>query len=71
MTRLTGTGCVLSSVAGACVGAVPDRLFEAVLAAMALMKEAGSRAEAALSAPGRLGEYRTRLFDALGELSEP
>jgi hydroxyethylthiazole kinase len=69
MARITGTGCMLSAVVGACAGAAPDRPFEAAMAAMKAMKEAGSRAEAALSGPLRLGEYRTRLVDELAEVA--
>jgi hydroxyethylthiazole kinase len=67
LTRLTGTGCVLSALTGAAAGAWPGKPFEAAQAALYLMKEAGSRAEKALSAPGKIGEYRQNLFDALAE----
>jgi hydroxyethylthiazole kinase len=69
MTRITGSGCILSSIVAACAGAAPDRPCQATIAAMALLKEAGSLAEGRLSAPGNLGEFRVRLMDAIAELA--
>ncbi|MEN9658796.1 MAG: hypothetical protein RL571_2261 [Pseudomonadota bacterium] len=51
MTRVVGTGCVLSAVVAAFVAGAPDRLA-AVAAACAVMGIAGERAEAACDGPG-------------------
>ncbi|MDR1035518.1 MAG: hydroxyethylthiazole kinase [Deltaproteobacteria bacterium] len=69
LTRVTGTGCMLSAIVGCCAGAVPEKLFGAAMAAMSAMKEAGARAEAKLAAPGSLGEFRSRLCDELSEIA--
>ncbi|MDR2349729.1 MAG: hydroxyethylthiazole kinase [Deltaproteobacteria bacterium] len=65
MTKLTGTGCVLSAVVGAFVGARPQNPLDAAASAMSFLKLAGERAEKALSPPGALGELKARLHDAL------
>lgn len=44
MARITGSGCMLSAVVGAFVGANPDRLLEATAAAVCLMGLSGERA---------------------------
>ncbi|MDR1315135.1 MAG: hydroxyethylthiazole kinase [Deltaproteobacteria bacterium] len=69
LTRITGTGCMLSALVGCCAGAVPAKPFGASMAAMNAMKEAGASAERKLSAPGNLGEFRSRLCDELAELA--
>ncbi|MDR1041788.1 MAG: hydroxyethylthiazole kinase [Deltaproteobacteria bacterium] len=69
LTKVTGTGCMLSSLAGTCLGALPDKPVGTSIAAMNAMKEAGERAEAKLSAPGNLGEFRSRLCDELADIA--
>jgi hydroxyethylthiazole kinase len=66
LTRLTGTGCLLSAVTGATLGAAKDDPFEAAAAALRLVAGAGERAAAALDrVGGHLGAYKTLLFDGL------
>jgi hydroxyethylthiazole kinase len=65
LTRVTGTGCLLSAMVGAFVGADPESPLEAAASAMALLKKAGENALAALSWAGALGEFKTRLIDGL------
>lgn len=53
MTRVTGTGCALSSVVAAFVAAAePERRLEAVASACAVMAIAGQRAAAKAKGPG-------------------
>lgn len=71
LTRLTGTGCLLSALAGAYAGANPDRLALSLTAALVHMSLAGERTEAAIkgeTAGGRgpaLGTFGVGLFDHL------
>lgn len=69
LTRLTGTGCLLSALVGAYVGANPNQIASAVVAAMAHMALAGSRAAALVDHANRLGTFRVELFDHLGTIS--
>ncbi|MDR1081321.1 MAG: hydroxyethylthiazole kinase [Deltaproteobacteria bacterium] len=68
LTRVTGTGCMLSAVVACCAGALPDKLFSAAVAAMNAMKLAGAGAESKLGVPGSVGEFRYRLCDELAEI---
>lgn len=67
MSRITGTGCMLSAITGAFCGAAPDRPFEAVAAAVCLMGLAGEKA-----APYGLkigtGTFRVKLIDFLSRI---
>jgi len=66
LTRVTGTGCMATSLCGACVAVEED----ALLAASAALGFLGVCAEiAALSSHGP-GSFRYRLFDAMYSLSE-
>ncbi|MDR1657256.1 MAG: hydroxyethylthiazole kinase [Deltaproteobacteria bacterium] len=71
MTRLTGTGCVLSAVSGAYAAASPEALLPAAFAALKHLAIAGERAAAALPPQSRpiLGTFKTLLFDRLGDLT--
>jgi hydroxyethylthiazole kinase len=64
LTRLTGTGCLLSAITGAYVGASPEDPLGAAAAALRHVARAGERAAAAL-AGGSLGVFKTLLFDHL------
>jgi hydroxyethylthiazole kinase len=68
LTRLTGTGCLLSALVGAYAAVAPEDPFGAAQAAMRHLKKAGEAAASLLSAPENLGEFRVRLFDALATL---
>lgn len=65
MSRITGTGCVLTCLAAAFVAANPEARLEAVVAAVAAEGLAGQRAEARMAtADGNLS-FRSYLIDAL------
>jgi hydroxyethylthiazole kinase len=63
LTRLTGTGCLLSALVGAYAAAADNDLALAALGALAHLALAGERAEG----PG-LGSYKVNLFDQLSLL---
>ncbi|MDR2459237.1 MAG: hydroxyethylthiazole kinase [Deltaproteobacteria bacterium] len=65
LTCITGSGCLLSALVGAFVGANPDSPLEATVAALELLKAAGEIAASKLSDPLALGEFHFRLLDAL------
>ncbi|MDR1045931.1 MAG: hydroxyethylthiazole kinase [Candidatus Adiutrix sp.] len=69
MTRLTGTGCLLTAMVGAYVGANAGPPFLGTAAALSHLALAGARAAESLERPGLLGTYRVRLFDYLGLIS--
>ncbi|MEN3202265.1 MAG: hydroxyethylthiazole kinase [Atribacterota bacterium] len=66
LTRVTGTGCVATSLCGAFVGAVGDP-FLASLAALGFL---GVCAERAISFATGPGSFRMHLFDAMYTLQE-
>ena len=66
MSRITGSGCMLS--AGAFLAVRPDQPLEAAAAASAAMKLCGERAAAALLPGEGSGFFRIRLMDALYHL---
>lgn len=67
MARITGTGCMCTSVTAAFCGASPDHLLEAAAAGIIFMGLCG---ELAWEAAGRrgLGSFHTALFDAAGQM---
>lgn len=71
MARITGSGCMLTTLMGAFCGAVPEDCFSAACAAMTTMGVAGELAEARRL---RLGtgnaSFRTDLIDAVFSLTE-
>lgn len=67
--RITGAGCMLSSIAGAYAVANPDKPLEAALAAVCLAGVAGEIAESRMGALDGNGSYRTYLLDALFNVS--
>ena len=66
MTRVSGLGCALSALVGACLAVTPEPLAAAAHA-LALVGVAGQRAAAAGGGPGSL---RLRLLDELYSLDE-
>ena len=71
MSRITGSGCMLTSLIGAFVGAVPEDPFAATCAAMAAMGIAGEMAEKRRLANGTgNATFRTDLIDAVFNLTE-
>lgn len=63
MTRVTGTGCMLSVLCGAFTAVEPDAL-KAVALASAFWKSCARQAENALAFGQGAGTFRTALFDA-------
>lgn len=66
MSRITGSGCMLSAVTGAFCGASPDRIHQAVAAALCAMGLAGEMASGRFrDGQEGTGSFRTGLIDAL------
>jgi hydroxyethylthiazole kinase len=67
MTKLTGTGCLLSAIVGAYVGVGAEEPFEASYAAIRHMATAGEKAkkELDLFKNNGIGTFKTLLFDQL------
>lgn len=71
LSRVTGTGCMLSAMTGAFCGAAPDRIFEAAAAACAAMDTAGERAfDKTQAAGGGTGSFRMYLMDEISLMDE-
>lgn len=71
MARITGSGCMLTTLIGAFCGASPEEPFEAVCAAMGAMGVCGELAEERRLANGTgNATFRTDLIDALFNLTE-
>ena len=70
LRRITGAGCMLTSLAGVYCGAAPDRLFEAAVTASEVMKHCGEIAEARVRKEMEgTASFRTRLIDAVSLLN--
>ena len=67
MSRITGTGCMCSSLIGSFCGAVPDLQFEATVAALLTMGIAGEIAFDNVWDKGN-GSFRAALHDAVGRM---
>ena len=71
MARITGSGCMLTSMLGAFCGADPGHPFEAACAAIAAMGVAGDAAEERRLRNGTgNATFRTDLIDAVFNLTE-
>lgn len=71
MARVTGTGCMLTSLIGAFCGAMPQKPFDAVVSAMAVMGVAGEIAEEKrLKNLTGNATFRTDLIDAVFNMTE-
>lgn len=70
MSRITGAGCMLTSLTAAYCGANPNTLFEAVAAASGVMKVCGTLAERRVREEMEgTASFRTRLIDAVSLLT--
>lgn len=70
MARITGSGCMLTTMMGGFFGAVPDRPFEAALAAVVIMGVAGELADDKRIAKGTgNATFRTDLIDSVFTLT--
>lgn len=65
MAKITGTGCMCTSLTGAFCGACPEALLEAAAAAVAYMGVCGEIA-LRISGDNALGHFHQALFDAAG-----
>lgn len=66
MSRITGTGCMLTSMIGAFCGANPDHMLEATAAAVTVMGVAGDIAkEKTEAASGGTMTFRLHMIDAV------
>ena len=68
MTKVTGSGCMLSALTAAYAGAEPKFLFEATAAALAAYGVCGELAYESLKPGEGCGTFAVRLFDAVGNL---
>lgn len=62
MSRITGTGCLLSAVAGAFLAVAHNKQFDAVITALAFYKKAGEKAAEQASGPG---DFQVQFLNAL------
>jgi hydroxyethylthiazole kinase len=70
MSKVSGTGCMLSVLTGACCAVSPSRHAAAAAAATALMGTAGEFAyERLLSTGGGTLTYRTFIVDEISSMS--
>ena len=71
MSRITGSGCMLTSMIGAFCGAMPEDCFTATVAAMSVMGISGEVAEARRIKNGTgNATFRTDLIDAVFNMTE-
>ena len=68
MTKITGSGCMLTALTGAFAGAEPKFLFETVSAALAAYGVCGELAFEALKPDEGSGTFHARLIDAMDRL---
>ena len=68
MTKVTGSGCMLSALTAAYAGAEPKFLFEAVAAALAAYGVCGKLAAESLKPGEGSGTFGVRLIDAMDNL---
>lgn len=68
MPKITGTGCMASTVAGTFAGASPDDIYGAAAAAMMTIGLAGEQAWDAYGKQG-LGHFHMGILDALGNMT--
>lgn len=67
MSKITGTGCMLTSILGAFAAANPDQLLESTAAAITLMGLCGEYAHRkSVESQGGTSTMRMHLIDALG-----
>ena len=70
LRRITGAGCMLTSLTGVYCGANPDILLEAAVTASEVMKHCGEIADARVRKEMEgTASFRTRLIDAVSLLS--
>lgn len=70
MSKITGTGCMLSGVTAAFCTANPEDTLDAAAAAVAAMGLCGELAFERLSGADGTGSYRTYIIDAMSNLDD-
>jgi hydroxyethylthiazole kinase len=71
MSKITGTGCMLTALIAAYCGANPDNTLDAAAAAVAVMGLSGEAAYSRLiRMDGGTGTYRVLLIDAVSRMNE-
>lgn len=71
MARITGSGCMVTTLMGGFCGAAPEKPFEAAVSAMAVMGTAGELAEIRRLKNGTANAtFRTDLIDAIFNMTE-
>ena len=71
MARITGSGCMVTTLMGGFCGAAPEKPFEAAVSAMAVMGTAGELAEIRRLKNGTgNATFRTDLIDAIFNMTE-
>jgi hydroxyethylthiazole kinase len=68
LSRITGTGCMTSSLTALCCGTGADPLY-AALTGIGIMGIAGEKAAHALKAGEGLGSFKMRLMDAVSTMT--
>lgn len=68
LSSVTGTGCMATSLAASCCGAV-DNYFVGAIAGIAVMGIAGELAGQQLKPGEGLGTFRMRIFDAVSNMN--
>ncbi|MEG0779208.1 MAG: hydroxyethylthiazole kinase [Oscillospiraceae bacterium] len=68
MSRVTGTGCMLSAMTAAYLAANPDHVLEATAAAVCAMGLCGEIAQARMTEQDGTASFRTYLIDAISNL---
>lgn len=69
LTKVTGTGCMTTSLIGAFVGSTND-YFSASIAGMSTMSIAGERAKNSLPEGAGIGQYKVKLMDEIFHMNE-
>lgn len=70
MSKITGTGCMLSGLIGAYIGANPDNILEATAAAVCIMGFAGEIAYDKIKKQNAgTSSYRTFIIDAISNMT--
>ena len=70
MSKITGTGCMLSAITGAYIGANPENPFEATAAAVCVMGICGERAHNRLKKEDGNSTYRNYIIDEIFNLDK-
>jgi len=70
MSRVTGTGCMLTAVIGCYIGANPDQILEATAAAVTAMGLSGELAYQKLTeVDGGTNSYRMYIIDMISKMN--